>query len=230
MKQYAVIGLGQFGKKVAETLTELGADVLVLDKNPSIIETMKDRVTSAVCVDVTDEKSLMETGISEVDAVVVALGEQVEASILVTAILKKLGVKRIISRAHSDLHAQVLKIIGAEQTIDPEEEMGRRLAREIFAPEVHARIMLSTGQEILEINAPKIFHGKTLQSLDFRAKYKLNCIAIKTRVPNVDRSGEVTYEYEVNKLPRAQDVINDGDILVLLGDEKMIREFLSLVE
>lgn len=219
----AVIGLGLFGRQVARTLAGLGVDVLVVDRDPALVEALKDQVTSAVCADLTDEKALLESGVLHADAAVVAIGEAMEASILVTALLKKHGATQIVARSHSDLHAQVLTAVGATRTVDPEAEMGERLAQELYAPDVHARIRLSTGQEVVEFEAPKAFAGQTVQALQMREKYLLNIIAIKHRAP--DKPGG----FRINRLPRPTDVVGAGDVIVAIGEEASIRKFLDLL-
>lgn len=219
----AVIGLGLFGRQVARTLAGLGVDVLVVDRDPALVGALKDQVTSAVCADLTDEKALLESGVLNADAAVVAIGEAMEASILVTALLKKHGVRQVVARSHSDLHAQVLTLVGATRTVDPEAEMGHRLAHELYAPDVHARIRLSTGQEVVEFEAPKGFVGQSVQALQFREKYLLNIIAIKHRAP------EEAAGYRVNRLPRPTDVLGPGDVIVAIGDEGSVRKFLDLL-
>lgn len=219
----AVIGLGLFGRQVARTLAQLGVDVIAVDRDPALVEAVKDQVTTAVCADLTDEKALLESGVLQADTVVVAIGEAMEASILVTALLRKHGVRQIVARSHSDLHAQVLLTVGATRTVDPEDEMGQRLAHDLYAPDVHARIRLSTGQEIVEFEAPKAFVGQTVQALQFREKYLLNILAIKHRAPEVEGG------FRVNRLPRPTDVIAAGDVIVAIGDEASVRKFLDLL-
>jgi trk system potassium uptake protein TrkA len=227
--QYGVIGLGEFGKAVALTLSQLGGEVLAIDIDSHKVEEIKDHVISAVTLDVTDEKALKASGMGNVDVAVVAVGEHVEVSILVTALLKKIGVPKIISKAHSDLHADILKIVGAGSVIDPEVEMGKKLAREIIKPSLMARIPISTGHEIIEIETPELFFNKSLEELQLRPKYNLNLIAIKKRVREVNENGEIYCKYIPNRSPKASDKINEGDILVFLGEEEAIKNFLDKV-
>lgn len=219
----AVIGLGLFGRQVARTLASLGVDVVAVDRDPALVEAVKDQVTSAVCADLTDEKALLESGVLQAEVAVVAIGEAMEASILVTALLHKHGVSQIVARSHSDLHAQVLTTVGATRTVDPEDEMGHRLAHELYAPDVHSRIRLSTGQEVVEFEAPKPFAGQTVQALQFREKYLLNILAIKHRAPEVEGG------FRINRLPRPGDVIAAGDVIVAIGDETSVRKFMDLL-
>lgn len=223
-----VAGLGLFGRRVAETLASLGAEVLAVDRSPAVVEALKDRVTHAVCLDVNDEAALVESGLLTCDVVVVAIGEELGSSILVTALLKKHGVRRIIARSHSDIHAQVLRTVGAERCVDPQDEMAVRLAQEIFAPSVHARLQLSTGQEVVEVEAHPRLHGKTVAELAFRQKYRLNIVAIKRRPEGFEPATGGAGSWEVVTLPAPTDVLRAGDVLVLIGDAEMVGAFLDL--
>lgn len=225
--QYAVIGLGVFGQTLVSTLSKLGADVLAIDIDPHKVDEVKDYAVNAISFDVTDEKALKESGVADVDVAVVAIGENIEVSVLVTALLKKMGIPRIISKATSSLHADILKHIGANEVIDPEREMGIKLAKEIIEPSLRARIPLSTGHEIIEVEAPSIFFNKTLEELQFRQNYDLSVIAIKKRVAEVDSEGEVFYKFVPNKTPKSKDKIEEGDILVLIGEGEKIKNFLD---
>jgi trk system potassium uptake protein TrkA len=130
----AVIGLGIFGSKTATKLFEQKADVIAIDKDPILVDKIKDKVTRAVCLDVTDEKALRAEDISDVDAAIVAIGDNAEMSILAVATLRKLGVGRVISRAKDNLHEHVLREVGASEIIRIEEEMGELVASKIISP------------------------------------------------------------------------------------------------
>lgn len=222
-----VVGLGLFGFRLAQTLAELGLDVLAVDRDPALVARVKDLVAHAVCLDVSDEAALRESSLPSCDLVVVAIGEEMASSILVTALLHELGVRHIVARAHSDVHAQVLRTVGAERTIDPEDEMGQQLAREIFAPDVHARLRLSTGQEVIEVRAHRSLVGRTIAELGFRQKYRLNIVAIKRPRPVGEREAAKD-TWQVIQLPTPTDTIHEGDVLVLIGDAEMVGAFLEL--
>jgi len=136
MRQFAVIGLGRFGFKVAEVLAAKGAQVIAVDKDPALVEKIKDIVAEAVQLDSTDEEALRECGVEGVDVAVVSIGEDVESSILTTTILNNMGIKEIVARASTRLQAQILKEVGAARVVYPEEDMGLRVANSIFAPGV----------------------------------------------------------------------------------------------
>jgi trk system potassium uptake protein TrkA len=219
LKSAAVIGLGLFGRSLAKKLAELGAEVMAVDKDEALVEEIKDFVASAITADLTNEKALIDSGVCDAECVVVAIGEGIESSVLITALLQKHGAKKIVARSHSELHARVLSALGAKRTFDPEEEMGKVLAEELYAPDFVGRIRLSTGQEVIEFEAPKPFVGKTVQELQLREKYHLNIIAIKRRKADEEN------QFEINQLPRPGDLVLSGDVIVAIGPQDAARRF-----
>ncbi|MCY4495467.1 MAG: TrkA family potassium uptake protein, partial [Acidimicrobiaceae bacterium] len=147
----AVIGLGTFGAKTAVRLYEKGAEVVAIDKDEALVQKIKDRVTHAVVLDVTDERSLRSVNISDVDVAVVAIGDHIEQSIMAVTMLRKLGVGRVIARATSQIHEHILHEIGASEIILVEEEMGEIIASKIVAPYVLQRYNFAAGYSIVEL-------------------------------------------------------------------------------
>jgi trk/ktr system potassium uptake protein len=174
---FAVIGLGRFGFKLATTLAEKGAEVIAIDSNRALVDEIKDLVSQAVCLDSTDEKALRAVGVQDVDAAVVAIGVNIEASILTTALLRRLGVSRVIGRAMTKLQGQILQEVGAKKVVYLEDQMGEQVAHSLIAPHVRERITLGTGHSLVELMPRKAFIGRTLAEIDFRAKYGVNIIA-----------------------------------------------------
>lgn len=203
-KQYVVIGLGRFGSTVAKTLYELGNDVLVIDKDEDIIQEMSDYVTHAVQMDATDENALRSFGIRNFDIAVVTIGSNIQASIMVTLLVKELGVKYIIAKGNSDLHAKVLYKIGADRVILPEQDMGVRVAHSIVSSSILDIIELSADYSIMEIEVLKEWCDKPLKDLKLRSKYGINVMAIK--------KGE-----DINISPTAEDKLEEKDVLVAIG-------------
>lgn len=216
----AVIGLGTFGAKTAIRLHEKGAEVIAIDKNNDLVEKLKDRVTHAVSLDVTDERSLRSVNISDVDVAVVAIGDHIEMSIMAVTMLRKLGVGRVIARATSTIHEHVLHEIGASEILKVEEEMGEIIASKIVAPHVLQRYNFAAGYSIVEIKMGKKFEGKTLVESKIRQNYSLNIVALQKRVPFIDEDGKAAYKIEINDCPMPMDVIEADDIVVLVGSEK----------
>ncbi|MDF9844336.1 MULTISPECIES: TrkA family potassium uptake protein [unclassified Paenibacillus] len=203
-KQYAIIGMGRFGSSVAKALSGMGYDVLAIDTDEQRTQEISGIVTHAVSADSTDEEALRALGIRNFDVVVVAIGEDIQSSILTTLILKDLGVPAILVKARNELHGKVLSKIGADKIIYPERDMGLRVAHHLASPNILDYIELSPDYSILDMKVPKQMLGKNLLELDIRAKYGCNVMAI--------RRGDA-----MNITPRAEDRLADGDVLVIVG-------------
>ena len=224
MKQYAVIGLGRFGASIAATLAEKGQQVIAIDKDEELVHNIMDSVTKAVCMDCTDEKAVRSLGLQSVDVAVCGIGTDVESSILITLLLKDLGVPQIICKGESIAHKKVLEKIGATKVILPEKDTGIRIAEMLISisDKVLDHIGLSEDSSIIEIIAPEDFVGKTLRDLGIRAKYGVNVIAIKKKVSKT-RGGETVTEEETNVTPQADDVLAAGDVLIVFGENEKIE-------
>lgn len=223
----AVIGLGTFGAKTAMRLYEKGAEVVAIDKDEELVDRIKDRVTHAVCLDVTDERALRSVNISDVDVAVVAIGDHIEMSILAVTMLRKLGVGRVIARATSVLHEHVLHEIGASEIIKVEEEMGEIIASKIVAPHVLQRYNFAAGYSIVELKLGKRFEGRTLVESKIRQNYNLNIVALQKRVPYIAEDGKATFRIEINDSPMPMDIIDADDIVVLVGSEKNFNKLFA---
>ncbi|MEE9260488.1 MAG: TrkA family potassium uptake protein [Candidatus Scalindua sediminis] len=223
MRQFAVIGLGRFGFKVAEILAEKGVQVIAIDKDHTLVEKARDIVTEAVQLDSTDEEALRESGVEGVDVAVVSIGEGVESSILTTAILKSFGIKEIVARASTKLQAKILKEVGATRVVFPEEDMGLRVANSILAPGVLEYIELGAHYNLAEIEVKGEFTGKSIKELDIKSKYGINVIMIMKRIKQeAGKEGELV-EKEIKELPTPDYVLREKDILVVVGDSKDIE-------
>lgn len=228
MPQIAVIGIGSFGHKVASTLASMGVDVIAIDNNPVLIDNVKEQVRQAVVADATDEKVLRSLGISDVDIAVIGIGENMEVSILTTVVLRRLGVGKIIARAISPLHGEVLREIGASRVIHIEEQMGEQVAKSIVASNVFEHMTFPAGYSLVEMATPKEFAGKTLQELQLRQRFGALCVALERKRPAIDRSGHSLLKDDVNLMPAPTDIIHADDILVLVGTEAGIRQIMEL--
>ncbi len=224
MAQFAVIGLGAFGRKIAITLAEKGANVVAIDKNRDSVESIKDIVSAAIVMDSTDEAAMRAADIQDVDAAIVALGDEQEEAILITAILKKMGVSKIVARAINNLYAYVLRSVGADTVIVIEEQMGEDLAKRLLSPEIYQQVVLTTGHSLVEIEARPEFVGKSLRQLAMRKTYGLNIIAIHKKIPQVNEDGKITHRIEVNDVPGPDDRIEKGDTLVVVGADENIEK------
>ncbi|MBP2643164.1 MAG: ktrA [Firmicutes bacterium] len=178
-KQYAVIGLGRFGSSVAQTLFKAGNDVLAIDSNEDMVQQLSEQVTHVVQADTTDENSLKALGIRNFDVVVVAIGEDVQANILTTLVLKELGVPYIVAKARNELHGKMLAKIGADRVVYPERDMGMRVAHNLISTNIMDYIELSPDLSLVEVSAPKPLMGMSLAEANLRARFGVNVVAMK---------------------------------------------------
>lgn len=215
MKQFAVIGLGRFGMSVARTLYELGYDVLAIDKDEELVNSVADYTTHAVQGDATEEGVLQSLGLKNFDVVVVGMGGNIEASILVTMMVKELGVKYVVAKAQNDIHAHALYKLGADKVVFPERDMGIRVAHNLVSTNIMDYIELSPNYSLIEIKVLPTWIGKSLKELDLRTKYGINVIAIKR--------GDA-----INVTPRAEDVLTKGDVLIVVGAAEDINRLEAL--
>lgn len=216
-KQYLVVGLGRFGTSVAKTLYNSGNDVLAIDKSEETVNEISEHVTQAVTVNATDETSLKAMGIGNFDVAVVSIGTDVQSSIMAVLLLKELGVKYIIAKAHDDLHGKVLRKIGADRVVFAERDMGMRVAHNLVSSNILDYIELSPNYGIVETLPPKGWHGKSLNELNVRSKYGINIIAIKR--------GK-----DVNVSPTADEIIGINDILVVVGGTEELEKLEDMVK
>ena len=169
-KQFVIIGLGRFGSSIAKTLYSLGNDVLAIDKDEDVVQEIADNVTHAVQLDATDENALKSLGIRNFDVAVVTIGDNIQSSIMATLLVKELGVKYIIAKGHSDLHAKVLYKIGADRVVLPEKDMGIRVAHNLVSSNILDYIELSEDYSVMEIQVLDEWSGKTLNELKIRRR------------------------------------------------------------
>lgn len=215
MKSYAVIGLGRFGSEVARHLCRLECQVLAMDINPDLVSQVANDVTHAVVGDAQDKEVLRSLGVGELECAVVAIGDDLAASVLITMNLKELGVPMVICKAHDEMHRRVLEKLGADKIVIPEQEQGQRLARSLSTPNVLDYIELSDEYGIVEVPAPAGWNGQSLKELNVRAKLGVNILAIR-------RGGEI------NVSPSADFAIAAQDVLVILGDSKALKKVRKL--
>jgi trk system potassium uptake protein TrkA len=208
-KQFAVIGLGRFGGSICKSLSEQGLEVLAIDFDEDKVNEFSSIATHAVIADTTDESVLKSLGIRNFEHVIVAIGDNIQASILTTLILKELGVIHITVKAQNDYHEKVLRKIGADKIVHPERDMGIRIAHHITSNSVLDYLELSEEHSIVEVIASKKMDGKTLIELDVRAKFGVNIVAIKE-------------EDKINVSPQADQLIHRGDILIVIGGDEDI--------
>ena len=210
-KQFAIIGLDRFGSSVAKYLAEMGYEVLAVDDNAQRVQDVAHAVTHAVAADSTDEEAMSSLGIRNFDVVVVAIGQDIQSSILTTLILKDLGVPYIIVKAQNELHGKVLNKIGADKVVFPERDMGLRVAHHLISPNILEHIELSPDYSIVEMRLPSVMFGKNLKQLDIRQKYNCNVLAVKRNE-------------EMNITPSADEPLIRDDILVIVGKNEQLTK------
>jgi len=209
--KFCVIGLGRLGYQVATTLADHGMEVLAIDSNESIIASIRDKVTQAICMRVTDENSLRTIGIDEMDTVIVAMGENFAQSVLITALLKKkLNVPQVIARAIDEIHKDILQLVGADQYLLPEREVGIRIAENLSSPFVDL-IHLDDTFSICQVQVPDYLIGSTIQEADFFGNFGIKCIGVKHNGTIIDTEPEY--------------VITGQDKLILSGKNQNLERF-----
>lgn len=225
MRNIAVIGLGGFGRSLAHELTEKGVEVLAIDRDHAAVEAIKDSVTLAAALCSTDEEALRAVGIENVDVAVVCIGEDIEANLLTTILLKKIGIHRIWTRALSPLQQEIIKTLGVENIINLEEEMGAIVAASLSSANIKRHIPLAKGHSIIETKLPTKFIGKTLRSLDLRNQYNINVVAVKKMIPKITDQGERIFEESLNDIPDPDEILSETDHLLIVGSNKSVDHF-----
>ncbi|MEF3312133.1 TrkA family potassium uptake protein [Paenibacillus sp. GYB004] len=210
-KQFIVIGLGRFGSSLVRTLIQNGHEVLAVDKDEQLVQDIAGIATHAVQADCTDEGVLKELGARNFTHAIVAIGDDLQASILTTLLLKELNIPQITTKAKNEMHGQVLSKIGADHIVYPERDMAARLGKQLSSDNLIDYIELSPDHNLVELKAPPAMNGKSLQQLNIRAKYGCTIMAIKKGV-------------HINISPKAEDEVNTGDILVIIGSNSDIRD------
>ena len=211
-KTYAVVGLGKFGYHITKTLAESGVEVIACDKEEEKVRRVADFVTSAYVMDATEEKALLESGIASADTIIISIGSNIEASLLVVVQLLNLGAKELIVKAVNELHGQILEKLGVKRVVYAEKEMGIKIAKSLTMG-VMEEIDFAGKYKIFEIKIPKPWIGKNLQTLDLRKKYDISVLAIKR--------GE---KIVVN--PKPEEALQASDVLLILAKESSLKKAL----
>ncbi len=212
-RQFLVIGVGRFGSALATMLYQQGHEVVVIDRNEEMIEEIMDDVTHALIADATDEDALRKLGINNFDAVIVAIGEDLESSILATVAVKSLGARQVISKAKNEVAARILDRIGADRVIRPEHDMGVRLARQLAAPDILDAIKLGENHGVLEVEIHESLTG-TLSQLRLPNRFGVQVIT-------VNRNDQIIVT------PSADFRLESGDKVLLIGENTGIEKLRS---
>lgn len=226
-RSIAVIGLGSFGASICDVLAEKGTTVVAMDRDPVMVEKMKNRVSAAVLVDTTNEDSLLKAPLEDIDVAIVAIGDNLEASILTTMLLKQRGVPFVVARSISPLHDTVLRRVGANEVINVEVETGTRIARRLVAPDILDSVPLSAEVSLTEQLVPKFFIGETTETIKLEEKMNLRLVAILRLSIDLDDSGNSVRREDL-VYPEKAGTFQEGDRLFLLGRNVDLAGFQNL--
>lgn len=207
-KQFLVLGLGRFGSSLAQNLCAMGYEVMAVDRDSELVQANAPHVTQAVQADATDEEALEALGVHNFDVAVVAIGN-IRDSILVTVLCKEAGIGQVMAKAVDDLHAKVLRKVGADRVVFPERDMGMRMAKALVTPSILDMMALADGYQIAEAVVPEPWCGRTLVDVNVRRNYGLSVLGIQ-------RDGEFL------AAPGADAMLTQGDVLLVLGKQESI--------
>lgn len=207
MKSYIIIGIGRFGYNLAVTLNRIGNEVLVIDKDEEAIQKISDDVTHCVVGDAEDESVLKSIGVRNFDCAIVSFSSDIQSSVLITLMLKELGVPFVVAKAKSEIHKRVLEKVGADKIVFPERDMGVKFAQSLSSANIMDYIEVSDAYSIMETKMPEKWVGKSLKSLDIRNKYSINVLAIKD-----GKTGTIDIS------PNPDDLMQEGDIAIVIGN------------
>lgn len=223
--KYIIVGLGNFGASLAEKLTVQGNEVIGIDHNLDKVEAYKEKISHTICLDAMDEHTVAGLPLRDTDVVIIAIGEDQGANVMSTALFKNLQVKRLLSRAINPLHEKVLEAIGVHEIMHPEEETAERWAKKLCLTNVIDSFELSPDYSIIELKVPKKFVGRTIEEIQIRPKY--NLLALTTIKSKEVKSivGKSRNQLTVQGVASADTLLEEGDILVIYGSNKDLRNF-----
>jgi trk system potassium uptake protein TrkA len=213
MKQFVIIGLGNFGHYLAIHLYKKGHEVLAIDNNSNRVAEIKDRVSQAVTADATDRKAMEALGLDKMDAAIICIGSVLSESILATLNMKDIGVAQVFAKAISEAHSRILYKIGASEVLFPEKDQAISLAERLHNPNMVDYLPFLEGYSIIELSTPKTFVGKSLRDLDLINRFGVQVVAIKELVPD-----------RMDLIPTAQRVLKDDDLMILLGPNESFEK------
>lgn len=216
MKQFAIIGMGNFGRYLAINLYEKGHDVLAIDKRSSLIQDVKDHVSQALVADATDIETLESIGLKEIDTAIVCIGENLSNSILTTLNLNDIGVKKIYAKADNESHARILKKTGAHEIFFPEKDQAILLGEKMHDPNLLEYLPFIKGYSIIQLPAPKQFLNKTLRELNLINEFGVQVVAIEEKFPK-----------KLNVIPTATFKLKESDTMIILGPDEALDKLKS---
>lgn len=224
---FIIVGLGNFGASLAEKLTAEGHEVIGIDERMQKVELMKEKITHTICMDATDEQAVGGLPVANTDIVIVAIGEEQGANILVTALFKNMGARRLISRAIDPLHEKVLEAIGITEIVHPEEETAERWAKKLCLTNVEDSFELDENYSIVEATVPEQYSGKTIMEVQFRNRFNLLVLTTIRRTEEKSLIGRLRTVNRATGVIKPDHVLEAGDTLVLFGSNQDLQNFLN---
>lgn len=225
--KYIIIGLGNFGSSLAEKLTSMGNEVIAVDIAMNKVERMKDKVTHAICLDAVDPNALASLPLENTDITIVCIGEDEGVNIMISATLKNLNVKRLISRSTNPLHENVLQAIGVNEIVRPEEETAERWAKKLNFEKIVDSFELTQNYSIVEVVVPESLVGRTIEDIKLRETYNILILTIIRNQEKRSLIGKTQVVPTVLGIPTPSTILEEGDLLVVYGDNADMNKFVS---
>lgn len=223
--KYIVVDLGNFGASIAEKLTAQGNEVIGIDSSMVKVDAFREKISHTICMDAMDELTVSGLPLKETDIVIIAIGEDQGANVMATAMFKNMQVKRLISRSINPLHEKVLKALGVDEIVHPEEETAERWAKKLCLSNVVDSFELNSNYSIIEISVPENFVGKTIKEIELAAKYHLLALTTIKSAEVKSILGKTRKEQRIQGVAKSDTVLEKDDILVVYGANKDLRNF-----
>ncbi|WP_339607823.1 TrkA family potassium uptake protein [uncultured Roseivirga sp.] len=225
--KYIIVGLGNFGASLAEKLTAQGNEVIGIDTSMSKVDSFKEKISHTICMDATDEFTVSGLPLKDTDIVIIAIGEDQGSNVMVTALFKNLAVKRLISRAINPLHEKVLKALGVDEIVHPEQETAERWAKKLCMNNVVDSFELGENYSIIEASVPEEYVGQSIRDMGFRKRFNLLILTTIKKIEVNSTLGKSKIESKVQGVATPELVLEKDDILVLYGSNKDLKKFLK---
>jgi trk system potassium uptake protein TrkA len=226
--KFIIVGLGNFGASLSQKLTAQGNEVIGIDTRMEKVDLYKEKISHTICMDATEENTVSGLPLEDTDIVIIAIGEDQGANIMTTALFKNMQVKRLISRAINPLHEKVLKAIGVDEIVHPEEETAERWAKKLCIKNVVDSFELNEHFSIMEVKVPGEIVGKTILEIGFRSKFNLLVLTIMKKSEVKSLLGKSQIELNIQGIATPDQKLEETDILVLYGSNKDLEEFLKM--
>jgi trk system potassium uptake protein len=229
MKQFLVVGLGQFGQNVANALMDEGDQVIAIDKNEDPVEAIKDNVTLAIQLDATNQISLRALNLESISAAIVAIGDSHEDSVMVTINLREIGVPEIIVRASTPIHGLILSKVGATRIVIPEIETGKQVAQDLLSENIIEQKRLFYAHSLAKINTAPVYWGKTIEETGIKEEFNLLIVGIEKNKIEIRDDGKSYNRSHIIGLPKSDTSISEGDKLLVIGQDADIKRLVIYI-